>query len=215
MGNLDKYDYEAVAANVDKSVLAAEKKKKENARRRIAFFVKSIVCHLIAVAFYLVVFANTGDFKSYYDVQEERVVLIIFSIIAVAIYGALISIELYKSVEAREAYIKDRPFERAKRVKIARDTILTYSIIYFALQLPAAIYHLFAGYHYIDTSIFEYFYVLDMGLMELTHIGVIGALLNTLIFAASLFVCRLLIVRAWQKDEEKFDKGEKMKRKYG
>ena len=92
MGNLDKYDYEAVAANVDKSVLAAEKKKKENARRRIAFFVKSIVCHLIAVAFYLVVFANTGDFKSYYDVQEERVVLIIFSIIAVAIYGALISI---------------------------------------------------------------------------------------------------------------------------
>ena len=215
MGNIDKYDYEAVAANVDKTALAAEKKKKEEARRRIAFFVKSVACHIAAVLLYLVVFANTGDFKSYYDVQEERVVLIIFSIIAVAIFGALISIELYKSVPAKEEYIKDRPFERAKRIKIARGTILPYSIIYFALQLPAAIYHLFAGYHYIDTSIFEYFYVLDMGLMELTRIGVIGAVLNTLIFAASLFVSRLLIVRAWQKDEEKFDRGEKMKRKYG
>ena len=215
MGNIDKYDYEAVGANVDKAVLAAEKKKRETIRRRIAFFVKALICHVVAVALYLVVFANTGDFKSYYDIAEERVVLIIFSIIAVAVFGAIISIELYKNAAAKEIYIKDRPFERGKRMLLARDGIVSYSVIYFALQIPAATYHLFAGYHYVDTSIFEYFYVLDIGLMELTHVGFVGAILNTVIFAASLFLCRLFIINGWQKDEEKFDKGEKMKRKYG
>lgn len=215
MGNLDKYDYEAVGANVDKAVLAAEKRKREITRQRIGFFIKAVICHVAAVLLYLVVFANTGDFKSYYDVKEERVVLIIFSAIAVAIFGAITSIELYKNVGMRESYIKDKPFERKKHVNVAKESIIPYSIIYFALQLPAAVYHLFAGYDYIETSIFEYFYVLDMGLMELTGIGPIGAILNTVIFAFGLFICRFLIVKGWQKDEEKFDKGEKMKRKYG
>ena len=215
MGSIDKYDYEAVGANVDKAVLAAERKKRETIRKRIAFFVKALICHVAAVVLYLVVFANTGDFKSYYDIAEERVVLIVFSIIAVAVFGAIVSIELYKNTAAREAYIKDRPFEKAKMMSLARDGVIGYSIIYLALQLPEAVYHLCAGYHYVETSIFEYFYVLDIGLMELTRVGIIGAILNTVLFAASLFISRLLIVRAWQKDEEKFDKGEKMKRKYG
>ena len=100
-------------------------------------------------------------------------------------------------------------------MSLARDGVIGYSIIYLALQLPEAVYHLFAGYHYVETSIFEYFYVLDIGLMELTRVGIIGAILNTALFAASLFLCRLYIIKGWQKDEEKFDKGEKMKRKYG
>lgn len=215
MGNIDKYDYEATGANVDQSVLAAEKRKRQTTRKRIGFFIKTVICHVLAVALYLVVFANTGDFKSYYDIQEERTVLIIFSIIAVAIFGALISIELYKSTSTREAYIKDKPFDKTKRMRLAFSDVIQYSIIYSAVQLPAAIYHLFAGYDYVETSIFEYFYVLDMGLMELTHVGIIGAVLNTVIFAASLFVFRLWIVKGWQKEEERFDKGEKMKRKYG
>ena len=215
MSNLDRYDYESVGANVDQSVLAAEKKKREAIRRRIGFFIKAVICHVAAVALYLVVFANTGDFKSYYDVAEERIVLIIFSIIAVAVFGAITSIELYKNAAAREAYVKDKPFESAKQLKLALDGVIPYSVIYLCLQVPAAVYHLFAGYHYVDTSIFEYFYVLDMGLMELTGVGFIGVILNTAIFAASLLVSRIMILRAWQKDEERFDKGEKMKRKYG
>lgn len=215
MGNIDKYDYEAREGNVDKEALAAEKKKRETIRRRIMFVFKTFLCHLAAVALYLVVFANTGDFKSYYDVQEERIVLIIFSIIAVAVYGFIISIELGKNAAAREAFIKDRPFERKKRIALAKGNVVSYSVIYAIFQLPAAIYHLFAGYDYIETSIFEYFYVLDMGLMELTHIGLVGAVLNTVIFAATLFVSNLITCRHWQADEENFDKGEKMKRKYG
>ena len=159
MGSIDKYDYEAVGANVDKAVLAAERKKRETIRKRIAFFVKALICHVAAVVLYLVVFANTGDFKSYYDIAEERVVLIVFSIIAVAVFGAIISIELYKNTAAREAYIKDRPFEKAKMMSLARDGVIGYSIIYLALQLPEAVYHLFAGYHLnmMPTNIDQYF----------------------------------------------------------
>ena len=215
MSNLNRYDYESTGANVDQSVLEAERKKRETIRKRIGFFIKTVICHVLAVALYLVVFANTGDFKSYYDIQEERKVLIIFSIIAVAVFGALISIELYKSAEAKEAYLKDKPFDKKKHFALARDGVLTYAILYFLIQLPSAVYHLFAGYDYVETSIFEYFYVLDMGLMELTHIGIIGAILNVIIFTATLLASRYFIIRAWQKDEDRFDKGEKMKRKYG
>ena len=215
MGNLDKYDYEALGANVDKEALAAEKKKREIARGRILFLFKTFLCHLAAVVLYLVVFANTGDFQSYYDVAEERTVLIIFSSIAVVIFGALISIELGKNASAREIYIKDRPFDKKKRVSLALENVVSYSVIYLAFQMPAAIYHLFAGYDYIETSIFEYFYVLDMGMMELTRVGILGAILNTAIFAATLFVCNIFTCRRWQADEERFEKGEKMKRKYG
>ncbi|MBQ8333261.1 MAG: hypothetical protein IJX93_05760 [Clostridia bacterium] len=215
MGNIDKYDYEAKGGNVDLAVLAAEKRKRETIRGRILFTFKTFICHLAAVLLYLVVFANTGDFQSYYDVAEERIVLIIFSIIAVVIYGLIISIELSKNVTAREIFIKDRPFERKKRVRLALSNVIPYSVIYLIFQMPAAIYHLFVGYDYVETSIFEYFYVLDMGLMELTHVGVVGAILNTIIFAAALFVSNLLTCRRWQADEKRFEKGEKMKRKYG
>ena len=135
MSNLDKYDYEAVGANVDKEALAAEKKKREIARGRILFLFKTFLCHLLAVVLYLVIFANTGDFQSYYDVAEERVVLIVFSIIAVAVFGALISIELGKNVAAREAFIKDRPYERKKRIRLALGNVVSYSVIYLIFQM--------------------------------------------------------------------------------
>ena len=215
MGNMNKYDYEASDANVDKAALAAEKEKRRTAKRRLLFLFKTVVFHLIALAVYLVVFANTGDFESYYDAAEERTVLIIFSAIAVAVFGALNSIELYRDADQKERFIKDRPFDRRKNLRLACREIAPYSIIYAIFQLPAAIYHLVAGFDYVGTSVFEYFYVLDMGLMELTRVGFIGIILNVILFAVTLLLSRLYVCRGWQADEERFDKGEKMKRKYG
>ena len=215
MSNMNKYDYEASDANVDKAALAAEREKRKNVKQRMLFVFKTFVFHLIALAVYLVVFANTGDFESYYDVNEERAVLIVFSAIAVTVFGAVNSIELLRDTDKKELFIKDRPFERKKRIRLASDDVLPYTITYAVFQLPAAIFHLFAGFDYIETSIFEYFYVLDMGLMELTRVGFVGIILNSAIFAAALFLSRLYVCRRWQADEEKFDRGEKMKRKYG
>lgn len=215
MSNLNRYDYETTDANVDKEALAAEKAKRIETKRRMLFVFKTVIYHLIALAVYLVVFANTGDFESYYDESEERVVLIIFSAIAVAVFGALNSIELMKSTDKKEAFIKDRPFERKKTLSVALGDVRVYTIIYAILQIPAAIYHLFAGFDYIETSLLEHFYVLDMGLMELCRFGLLGIILNCIIFAAFLFLFRLSICRRWQKDEESFERGEKMKRKYG
>ena len=215
MNNMNKYDYEASDANVDKVALAAEREKRRTTKRRMLFVLKAIAFHLIALAVYLVVFANTGDFESYYDASEERAVLIIFSAIAVAVFGALNSIELYKDVDQKELFIKDRPFSKRKTLQLACREIAPYSIIYAILQLPAAIYHLVAGFDYVGTSAFEYFYVLDMGLMELTHVGFVGIILNVILFAATLLLSRLYVCRGWRADEERFDRGEKMKRKYG
>lgn len=215
MGNINKYDYEASNANVDPVALAEEKAKNLKIKRRMLFLFKTFVCHLVAVAIYLVVFANTGNFESYYDASEERRVLIIFSLIAVALFGAVCAVELARNASAREKFIKDKPFGTKKIFLLAKDGVVTYSLMYLIFQLPAAIYHLFSGYDYVEPSVFEYFYVLDMGMMELTRIGFVGAIANTLVFAATLFVSRLYFCRRWQSDEEKFDKEQKMKRRYG
>ena len=215
MSNLNRYDYETLDANVDKEALAAEKAKRIETKRRMLFVFKTVIAHIVALAAYLVVFSNTGDFESYYDESEERIVLTIFSAIAVAVFGALNSIELFRSSDKKEAFIKDRPFERKKNISLALGEVRTYTILYAIFQLPAAIYHLFAGFDYIETSIFEHFFVLDMGLMELCRFAPLGIVLNCIIFAAFLFLFRLNVCRRWQKDEESFERGEKMKRKYG
>jgi hypothetical protein len=215
MNNMNRYDYEASDANVDKAALAAEREKRRTTKRRMLFVLTTVICHLVALAVYLVVFANTGDFQSYYDETEERIVLIIFGVLAVAVFGALNAIGFAKDTDAREYFIKDRPFSRKKRITLAKREVIPFAVIYAAFQLPAAIFHLIAGFDYVETSIFEYFYVLDMGLMELTRVGFIGAVINAVIFAVSLFLTRLYICRRWQADEEKFEKVEKMKRKYG
>ena len=60
-------------------------------------------------------------------------------------------------------------------------------------------YHFF-GFSYAFPTVIDNFYVLDAGLMELTGIGIVGAILNTLLFTALHTLFRFMTYRRWKRE---------------
>ena len=218
MKNIDRYDDEAMRVNVDQAEVERQKEKRARIKRRMLFTVKLFGYHIVAFVLYVFLFSTASDAEVAHETGLEKNVLALVGALAIFFFALFISLELSWNGDARREFkniLKTTPYSVKLPLTLSLDAILPFSIIYFVFQIPAALFHHFFGYSYTDPIIIDSFYTMDMGFMELTGVGFLGAVINTILFAVFLIGIRFFIYRGWKLEKDRFDKGEKMRRKYG
>jgi len=56
------------------------------------------------------------------------------------------------------------------------------------------------GFSYVYPTLIDKFFTLDAGFMELTGIGIVGAILSTLMFTALHAIFRFFTYRRWKSE---------------
>ena len=218
MNNIDRYDDQAMQQNVDLAELARKKEKSEKRKRKLLFSAKLFGYHIIAYILYVFIFSTTSDAEVAHETGLEQNILAFFCTLSILLFSFVISFELSWDGDACRSYkniLKSEPYRIKLPFRLSLDFILPYSIIYFVMQIPGILFHHFFGYSYTNPIIIDAFYTMDIGFMELTGISLLGAVINTILFAVFLIGIRFFIYYGWKREKERFEKGEKVRRRYG
>lgn len=218
MGNLDRFDDEAMQRNADDAAREEIRQKNAKIKHYMLFAGKLFLWHIVAFILYVFLFSSAADAESFYDTGYERKILAIFGVMATFVFSLFTSFELWGDGVAKRSYkdlLRSVKYELKIPAKMSLLGILPCSIVYFAFQIPGVIFYHIFGYSYFNPMIIDKFYTMDIGMMELTGIGIVGAVINTVLFAAFLYALRMYIYHSWKREKENFDKEEKMPRKYG
>lgn len=201
MKNIDKYDEEV--KNVDPKEVARIGAKNTRKRKAILFAAKLFIFHLVALLLYIFTFSTAADAEVAHGTGLEGRVLFTFSLIAIAFFALFISFELSSKGELRREFtdlMKKEQFSVKLALELSRDELCYYSAVYFAFQIPFAIFHHIFGFEYRYPTVIDNFFTMDAGLMELTGIGFLGALLNTLLFTFLMMLFRYLTYLRWKNE---------------
>ena len=201
MKNIDRYDEEV--KNIDLEEVARQKARVAKKKKLILFTAKLFIYHLAACVLYIVMFSPATGAEVAHDTNGEAGILSFFCILAIALFSLFISFELSSKGELRRDFtelMKTESFTPALFWSLSSENVVRYGIVYFIFQLPFAIFHHFFGFEYVYPSVIDNLYTLDAGLMELTGIGILGAVLNTLLFTALHALFRFMTYRRWKSE---------------
>ena len=201
MRDIDKYDEEV--KNVDEEEVARIKAKTATKKSLLLFAAKLFVYHIAACIVYIIMFSPSTGAEVAHDTGGEAGLLAFFSVIAIALFSLFISFELSSKGELRRDFtelMKTEKFSLNLFRSLSGKPIVRYGIIYLIFQLPFAVFHHFFGFEYVYPTVIDNLFTLDAGLMELTGIGILGAVLNALLFSALHALFRYMTYRRWKKE---------------
>ena len=201
MRDIDKYDEEV--KNIDLEEVARQKQKRADIKARMLFFGMMLVYHIVACIVYTVTLSPTAEAQMIYGRESEARLLAFFSVVAIAMFAFITSLELIMNGEARDNFTDRMKGEKLSPKlfwSLSKKSILSCGIMYFIFQFPYAVFHHFFGFEYVSPIIIDNLYTLDAGLMELTRLGIVGAVLNTLLFSAFHALIRYFTYVRWKKD---------------
>ena len=201
MKNIDKYDEEV--KNIDTEELSRIKAKTAEKKSLLLFSAKLFIYHLAACVLYIIMFSPATGAEVAHDTNGEAGILTFFCVIAITFFSLFISFELSSNGELRRDFtdlLKIESMTPKLLWSLSRKPIIRYGIIYFVIQLPFVVFHHFFGFEYVYPTVIDNFYTIDSGLMELTGIGIVGAILNTLLFTALHTLFRFITYRRWKRE---------------
>ena len=204
MKNIDDLDEEVIIKKVDENEIATQKKKRDIIKKGIRFFVITVITHLGAWILYSftlhsLILQAIADEQDWY-----KTVVLVFSLAAICVLAFAASIELSSDdKQRRQTMVMSRTarLKFADTFQLSKIALLEYSAIYFVFQIPFCIFYHAFGYYYVESTIMENFYTMDVGMLELTKVGILGIMLNTLMFAATLMLMRHFIYKRWEKEK--------------
>ena len=205
MKNLDRFDDEVKKQDTPSNEELLKKKERTALiKRGIMFTAKLFLYHFVAMIIYGIALSSTVTRDVYEDLGAATTLLLIFSMAALLIFTVITSLELRQDGDRKRSFLalsQDIRGSVAVWAKLSLPDCLTYSVIYFVFQFPFAIFHHSFGFDALLTTGFEKYYIMDLGLMELTGIGFLGALLNCVIFFVLLMVLRFTCYSTWHKEK--------------
>jgi len=204
MKNLDRFDDE-VKKEAAPDAAAVQKKKEKTAliKRGIMFTVKIFIYHFVTMIIYSFALSSivAQDIRDGMGASDN--IIFVFSVAAIILFSLIISFELSADGERRRGFlqlIKSEKMSPKLGIRLSLADALVYTAIYFIFQLPFCIFYHSFGFDHLYATAFEKYYVLDLGFMELTGIGILGALINCVLFFLCLILFRCLIYTKWSKD---------------
>ena len=201
MRDIDKYDEEV--KNIDLEEVERIKQKTAAKKSLILFATKLFIYHLAACVVYIVMFSPSTGAEVAHDTGGEAGLLTFFCLLAITLFALFISFELSSKGELRRDFtdlMKSENFTSKIFWSLSGKPIVRYGIIYFVFQIPFAIFHHSFGFEYVYPTVIDNLYTMDAGLMELTGIGIVGAVLNTLIFTVLHTLFRFMTYRRWKRE---------------
>ena len=201
MKNIDKYDEEV--KNIDTEEVARFKAKIAERKALLLFSAKLFIYHLAACVLYIIMFSPATGAEVAHDTNGEAGILSFFCVIAISLFSLFISFELSSKGELRRDFtdlLKIESMTPKLLWSLSRKPIIRYGIIYLVIQLPFVVFHHFFGFEYVYPTVIDNFYTIDAGLMELTGIGIVGAILNTLLFTVLHALFRFMTYRRWKRE---------------
>ena len=201
MKNIDKYDEEV--RNVDEAEVQRLKQKRAEKKALIRFTAKMILYHLALCVFYIILFSPASNAEVAHDTGAEVNLLAFFCVFAISLFAFFISLELSSDGDLQREFtglMKSHNMSFVLFYKLSGKPIIRYGIVYFIFQLPFVVFHHFFGFEYVYPTVIDNLYTIDAGLMELTGIGIVGAILNTLLFTLLHAFFRFTTYRRWKND---------------
>ena len=203
MKNLDRFDDEVRGGNIDTAALEKQKSRTAQIKRSILFFVKLFLYHFATMIIYGIVLSSTVSA----DVYEERgaavYILTVFSLLAIVLFSFIISLELNADGDRKRKFldlVSEQKLSLNLALKLSRTDAAVYTAIYFAFQLPMCIFHHFFGFDALLVTMFEQYFIMDIGFMELTTLGILGTLINCILFAAALLLFNIMTYYRWNNE---------------
>ena len=172
-------------------------------RHYVHFTLKWIVVHLGAMliqSFFAGYFAQSVYDEKIYHAQRVSLLISLAAILAFCIYEALRfkgDNELRKAFR-EECKTKDMPLPDL--CKLIWKKHLIHTAIFAVFQLPYMIFYSFFGAAYVGSILFEDFFCIEMGIYEITGIGIVGLLMGSVLFFGLQIILDLLTFRNWKGD---------------
>ncbi len=211
MKNIDRYDDEARLLTPDEETVAKQKKKRAVIKQGLKFAVKLIICHIVGYILYVSLFGSAVDAEVYYQTGLEKNIMAWVTTIAVAVISLITCFEVSRDGEKRRAFgylLDTEKMSFSLFWRLASKDIVLYTLVYFLFQVPMCIFHHILGFYYLQPTVIEGFYVIDVGFMELTGIGFLGGLITALLFFLFYSAFRYLTYFRWSREKIRYDKGE-------
>ena len=200
MKNLDRFDDEAKVGNIDTAELEKQKVRTAQIKRRIMFFVKLFLYHFASMIIYGIALSSTVSADVYEERGAAKTILAVFSLLAIVLFAFIISLELNSDGDQKRSFLSmigEQKFSPALAIKLSYPSAIFYTVIYFAFQLPMCIFHHFFGFDALLVTMFEQYYIMDIGFMELFSFGILGTIVNCILFIAALLLFNFMTYSRW------------------
>ena len=205
MNRFEKFDDEIKKeAPVDESLLQKKRKRTRLIKRGMLFFLKLFLYHFAAMIFYGVAFSSMVAQGIRDQGGISGAIVLLFSIFAILLFAVFVAFDLAHDGEEKRSFkdlARRTRYTFGMGARLALPEAAIYSAIYFVFQLPFCLFYQAFGFNYFLTTGFEKYYVMGLGLMELTKNGYLGALLNALLLFLCIIAVRCFIYRGWDKDK--------------
>ena len=204
MKDIDRFDEDVKNVSPDQAQIERRKRMRAQVSHALRFTGQLFLFHLIALLFFSL-FINTAiQTELYHRSGLERAVLLVFSLFATLMFGLIAGLQVAGDGPRRRAFaqrLSETPFTPTLALTHILPPLATQAICYTAFQLPFVLFHLALGFYYVKPTVIEKFYSMDAGLMEWTRVGILGAVLNTLLFALVTTIVRYRIYCRWNKEK--------------
>jgi len=210
MKNIDRYDDEARLLSPDEETSEKQKRKRATIKQGLKFAIKLMICHIVGYVLYVFLISNAVDAEVYYQTGLEKNIMAWVTTIALAIISLITCFEISRDGEKRRDFGRILDNEKMSFTlfwRLASKDIRLYTLVYFLFQIPMCIFHHIFGFFYLQPTVIEGFYVIDVGFMELTGIGFLGGLITALLFFLFYSAFRYLTYFRWSREKIRYDKG--------
>ncbi len=212
MKNIERFDEQIKHDPAAEAARAKRKRAQAIFRRAVMFVGKIILTHLAMMIIFNIAFSGSvtqmivDSQNPLSDLSPDRykTIVLVFSLFAIALLAFVASIDLSASGERRRDFtgiLKNESISFSLMWRESKADIILFSLTYLVFQLPMCIFYHLLGFYFIEPTVFEQLHVMDVGFMELTGIGVVGILLNTVVFTAVLTVFNILTYLRWSKEK--------------
>jgi uncharacterized oligopeptide transporter (OPT) family protein len=204
MKDIDRFDEDVRMNPVDQKCIDRQKRTRARIKQALMFTAQLFLFHLIVLLFYSLFVNTTIKTEIYHESGLERTILLVFSLFVTALFAIISGLQLAGDGAHRRAFsqaLADSPFIPLLPLSHIYPKLAVQGICYLAFQLPFVLFHLALGFYYPQPTAIEKFYSMDAGLMEWTRVGILGAILNTLLFLVVTTLVRYLIYCRWNKEK--------------
>ena len=190
--------------DLDEATALKRKKKNRFIKSIIRYVLILIIWHLAATLLYGICFSSLMEqYLRANMLKTVDVILAIYSAITIFLLSFFSSADLKDAHETRRAFIeqlKGRKISFGSCMKFSLWQIVLYTAIYFVFQLPFCLFHHAYGFDHIYVTIYEQYHIMDVGFMQLTGVGILGTLINCIIFFFSLMMFHYFTYISWYKN---------------
>ena len=204
MKNLDRFDDEVRKEdNVDNDAIEKQKIRTAQIKRGIMFFVKLFLYHFATMIFYGFAFSSIVSRDVYEEMGAAKYIIVGFSFFATILFAFIVSLELNADNDRKRIFldiIKEQELTPVLSIKLSRPDAIMYTAIYFAFQLPMCIFHHFFGFDVLLATAFEQYFIMDIGFMELFSFGILGTIVNCILFVIPFVLFKMLTYYRWKNE---------------